>query len=98
MVRWIEQPHHNPGIRELMQIAHIEIGIVLFDHLRLVFLAKLGFPAISVYASPTPIRLPHLPIRADHVVTGTEQLLAPKLITEIEWNFFKLVGRRLLKK
>jgi hypothetical protein len=42
--------------------------------------------------------LSHLPIGAHHGVAGAEQFLAPKLIAELEWDFFKLLRWSFLKQ
>jgi len=85
----VEQPNDNPDVRMPVERAHIEVGIVFLDHVRFVPLPEFLFPPISVVRSPFSVRLPHLPIRADDLVSLAPIVLTAKLVAKAERYFLQ---------
>jgi hypothetical protein len=66
--RWLdlawreEQSNNKPGGWMLMNVTDEKVCVVPLYHLSLEPLAELTFPPVTIFQSPTTVRLGHLPI------------------------------------
>jgi hypothetical protein len=70
-----------------MHRPHIEMGIVLVDHVRFVTLTEFLLPFFPVSCLPLSPRLPRLPVRTNERVPRTVLVITPELVLEFEGYF-----------
>ena len=76
---------------------YIKVGIVLADHFFFVSLPELTFPVLSIVVFPFSPTLSHLPVSANHIVTGTLIIITRELVLEAIRHLFKFNYWALLK-
>src|SRR5207247_5576664 len=94
-----EEADDDPSIRVMVHGAHVEVGVVLLDHLGLKPLTELLLPAIvPIPVAPLPVSFTHLPIGARERVSWAGIVVAAKAIPKLVRYLLQLFPGGLLEQ